>query len=37
MYNLSDVINGTLGEIVEKLKIADRTSRLEAGIEGGLL
>jgi peptide chain release factor 1 len=34
MYNLADVVNGTLDEILEKLKIADRTARLEAGIEG---
>ena len=34
LYNLSDVVEGTLDEILEKLKIADRTARLEAGFEG---
>lgn len=34
MYNLTDVVNGVLDDILEKLKIADRTARLEAGIEG---
>ena len=34
MYNLGEVINGALDEILEKLRIADRTARLEAGIEG---
>lgn len=34
VYNLSDVIDGALEEIIEKLKIADRTARLEAGMEG---
>ena len=35
VYNLSDVINGVMDEVVEKLKIADRTARLEEGLEGG--
>ncbi|MBN1449334.1 MAG: peptide chain release factor 1 [Bacteroidetes bacterium] len=35
VYNLSDVMDGQLADIIEKLKIADRTARLEAGIEGG--
>ncbi|MCB2203271.1 peptide chain release factor 1 [bacterium] len=34
LYNLSDVVNGDLHEVFEKLKIADRTARLEAGMEG---
>jgi peptide chain release factor 1 len=34
VYNLSDVMNGVLGEVVEKLKIADRTARLEEGMQG---
>ena len=34
MYNLTEVMDGSLFDIIEKLKIADRTARLEAGIEG---
>jgi peptide chain release factor 1 len=34
LYNLSDIINGALDDVIERLKIADRTARLEAGIEG---
>ncbi len=34
MYNLHEVIDGSLHELIEKLKIADVTSRLEQGIEG---
>ncbi len=34
LYNLSDIINGSLDDVIERLKIADRTARLEAGIEG---
>ena len=34
LYNLTDVVDGVLDEILEKLKIADRTARLEAGIDG---
>ncbi|MBE0645561.1 MAG: peptide chain release factor 1 [Bacteroidetes bacterium] len=33
VYNLHEVVNGVLDDIFEKLKIADRTARLEAGIE----
>ncbi len=35
VYNLTDVMDGMLDEVIEKLKIADRTARLEAGMEGG--
>ncbi len=34
VYNLHEVVNGALDDLFEKLKIADRTARLEAGIEG---
>jgi peptide chain release factor 1 len=34
VYNLTDVMNGVLGEVVEKLKLADRTARLEEGMQG---
>ncbi|HOJ02819.1 MAG TPA: peptide chain release factor 1 [Bacteroidota bacterium] len=34
MYNLADIMEGNIEEVVERLKIADRTARLEAGIEG---
>ncbi len=34
VYNLSEVIEGMLDDVVERLKIADRTARLEAGIQG---
>jgi len=32
LYNLSDIIEGDLNELVEKLKIADRTERLQSAI-----
>ncbi|MEW6654097.1 MAG: peptide chain release factor 1 [Bacteroidota bacterium] len=32
MYNLSEIIEGDLNELVEKLKIADRTERLQAAV-----
>ncbi|MBI5647288.1 MAG: peptide chain release factor 1 [Ignavibacteriae bacterium] len=34
LYNLGDIINGALEDLIEKLKIADRTARLQEGIEG---
>ena len=34
LYNLSEIIDGALDTVIERLKIADRTARLEAGIEG---
>jgi peptide chain release factor 1 len=30
LYNLSDIINGKLGELIEQLKIADRAEKLRA-------
>ncbi len=32
LYNLSEIIEGDLNELVEKLKIADRTERLQAAV-----
>jgi peptide chain release factor 1 len=34
LYNLAEVVEGLLDDIIERLKIADRTERLRAGIEG---
>jgi len=34
LYNLSDIMEGNIDEVMEKLIIADRTARLEAGVEG---
>jgi peptide chain release factor 1 len=34
LYNLSDIVNGTLEDLIDKLKVADRTARLQEGIEG---
>lgn len=34
MYNLSEIVDGTLEDMIVKLKIADRTEQLKAGIEG---
>ncbi|MFA6232986.1 MAG: peptide chain release factor 1 [Bacteroidota bacterium] len=34
MYNLHEVMDGVLDDIFEKMKIADRTARLQANIEG---
>lgn len=34
LYNLHEVVEGNLDNVLEKLKIADRTARLEAGISG---
>jgi peptide chain release factor 1 len=34
LYNLSDVVDGSLDDVIEKLKIADRTQKLQEGIEG---
>jgi peptide chain release factor 1 len=36
LYNLSEIIEGALDPVIERLKIADRTARLEAGIDGGM-
>lgn len=33
LYNLSEVIDGKLGEIIEQLKIADRAEKLQASAE----
>ena len=33
LYNLSEVIDGKLGEIIEQLKIADRAEKLQADAE----
>lgn len=30
LYNLSDIINGNLSELIEQLKLADRTEKLQA-------
>ncbi|KAF0141697.1 MAG: peptide chain release factor 1 [Stygiobacter sp.] len=32
LYNLSEIIEGDLNELIEKLKIADRTERLQAAV-----
>jgi peptide chain release factor 1 len=32
LYNLSDIINGDLSNLIEQLKIADRTEKLQASI-----
>src|SRR3989339_220535 len=32
LYNLSEIIEGDLNELIEKLKIADRTERLQASV-----
>jgi peptide chain release factor 1 len=34
MYNLHEIVNGYIDDVIEKLKIADRTERLKQGIEG---
>jgi peptide chain release factor 1 len=34
VYNLSEVVDGNLEDVIEKLKIADRTQKLQDGIEG---
>jgi peptide chain release factor 1 len=34
LYNLSEIMDGRLDEVVEQLKLADRTDRLQEGIEG---
>ena len=34
LYNLSDIVNGTLEDLIDKLKVADRTAKLQEGIEG---
>ena len=34
LYNLSEIIEGELGEVIEKLQVADRTEKLQAGIQG---
>ena len=33
MYNLTEIMDGDLREVAEKMKIADRTAKLEAGME----
>ncbi len=33
LYNLSDVIEGDIDELIEQLKFADRTERLKSGME----
>jgi peptide chain release factor 1 len=33
MYNLTDVLNGSMGELIEKMKIAERTEKLQQGME----
>jgi peptide chain release factor 1 len=33
LYNLSNVINGDLNELIEQLKLADRTEKLQAEVE----
>jgi peptide chain release factor 1 len=33
LYNLSNIIEGDLSELIEKLKIADRTEKLQANVE----
>jgi len=30
LYNLSEIINGDLSELIEQIKLADRTEKLEA-------
>lgn len=32
LYNLSEIINGNLSELIEQLKLADRTEKLQASI-----
>lgn len=34
MYNLHEIVDGYIDDVIEKLKIADRTERLREGIEG---
>ena len=34
LYNLSDIVNGTLEDLIDKLKVADRTAKLQEGLEG---
>ncbi|MFZ1730973.1 MAG: peptide chain release factor 1 [Bacteroidota bacterium] len=34
IYNLHEVMEGVLEDIFERMKVADRTARLQAGIEG---
>ncbi len=33
LYNLSNIMEGELDELIEQLKIADRTEKLQANIE----
>ncbi|MDP2037672.1 MAG: peptide chain release factor-like protein, partial [Ignavibacteria bacterium] len=32
LYNLSEIVEGDLNDLIEKLKIADRTERLQAAV-----
>jgi peptide chain release factor 1 len=34
LYNLNEIIEGELADVIEKLQVADRTEKLQAGIEG---
>jgi peptide chain release factor 1 len=34
LYNLSEIIDGKLGELIEQLKIADRAEKLNANVDG---
>jgi peptide chain release factor 1 len=34
VYNLHEIIDGSLDDLIEKLKIADRTEKLKEGITG---
>jgi len=34
LYNLTDIVDGILDEVIEKLTIADKTAKLQEGIEG---
>ena len=33
LYNLSDIIDGNLDELIEKIKLADRTDKLQQGLQ----
>lgn len=33
LYNLSNIMDGDLSELIEKLKLADRTEKLKAGLD----
>jgi len=33
LYNLTDILNGSLEEVIEKMKIAERTEKLRQGME----